>query len=124
MNTSTSDPHIRWICFTIFTQILNRKLPRKLRYRYTGCNRKSAFILVIVRFIATSGMFPFFLAREPQGVLHILFLHSNLLQMNFPYPLVILRHWRDLDAILKHNKRAKKAFAQGLNGGKRSRRTS
>jgi hypothetical protein len=35
----------------------------------------------------------------------------------------ILRHWRDLDATLKHNKREKKAFAQGLNGGQRSRRT-
>jgi hypothetical protein len=34
-----------------------------------------------------------------------------------------LRHWRDLDATLKHNKREKKAFAQGLNGGKRSSRT-
>jgi hypothetical protein len=42
--------------------------------------------------------------------------------MNFPYPLVILKHWRDLDATLKHIKREKKAFGQGLNGGKRSRR--
>jgi hypothetical protein len=32
-------------------------------------------------------------------------------QINFPYPLVILRHWRDLDATLKHNKREKMAFA-------------
>jgi hypothetical protein len=41
--------------------------------------------------------------------------------MNFPYPLVILRQWCDFDATLKHNKREKKAFAEGLNGGKRSR---
>jgi hypothetical protein len=34
-------------------------------------------------------------------------------------PLVILR----LGATLKHNKREKKAFAQGLDGGTRSRRT-
>jgi hypothetical protein len=54
---------------------------------------------------------------------YIVFHHSNLVQMNFPCPLVILRHWRDLDATLKHNKREKQAFAQGLNGGKRSRKT-
>jgi hypothetical protein len=40
--------------------------------------------------------------------------------MNFPYPIVILRHWRDLET---QQERKKKAFAQGLNGGKRSRRT-
>jgi hypothetical protein len=31
--------------------------------------------------------------------------------------------YKDIDATLKHNKREKKAFAQGLNGGKPSRRT-
>jgi hypothetical protein len=36
--------------------------------------------------------------------------------MNFPYPLVILRHLRDLET----QQERKKAFAQGLNGGKRS----
>jgi hypothetical protein len=30
--------------------------------------------------------------------------------MNFPCPLVILRHWRDLDATLKHTKREKKGI--------------
>jgi hypothetical protein len=67
----------------------------------------------------------FFLARQPQGV----FLHrfpplKPCANENFPYLFVILRHWRDLDATLKHNRREKKkAFAQGFNGGKRSRRT-
>jgi hypothetical protein len=40
--------------------------------------------------------------------------------MNFPYPLVKLRHWRDLET---QQERKKRAFAQGLNGGKQSRRT-
>jgi hypothetical protein len=45
---------------------------------------------------------------------------SNLVQMNFPCPLVIL----DIDATLKHNKTGKtRPFAQGLSGGKRCRRT-
>jgi hypothetical protein len=44
---------------------------------------------------------------------------SNLVQMNFPCPLVILH----IDATLKHNKRKRGAFAQGLSGGKRCRRT-
>jgi hypothetical protein len=57
--------------------------------------------------LATSGIFPLSLARKP-------------MQMNFPCPLVILRHWRDLET---QQERKKKAIAQGLNGGKRSRRT-
>jgi hypothetical protein len=58
--------------------------------------------------LATSGIFPFFLAGQPQGVLLHRFPPRNLVQMNFPCPLVILRHWRDLDATLKHNKREKR----------------
>jgi hypothetical protein len=67
--------------------------------------------------LTTSGIFAFFLAKQPQDVLlHRFPLVKPCANENFPYPLVILR----LGATLKHNKRKKKAFAQGLNGGTRS----
>jgi hypothetical protein len=40
-----------------------------------------------------------------------LFPTIQTLNLNFPYPLVILRHWRDLET----QQERKKAFAQGLN---------
>jgi hypothetical protein len=70
--------------------------------------------------LTTSGIFAFFLARQPQDVL----LHrfppvKPCANENFPYPLVIpTKTWRDLET-----QQEKKAFAQGLNGGTRSRRT-
>jgi hypothetical protein len=65
--------------------------------------------------LATSGIFPFFLARQPQGVL----LHrfpplkpcANEFSLPFSYTKTLTQQER------------KKAFAQGLNDGKRSRRT-
>jgi hypothetical protein len=42
--------------------------------------------------LATSGIFPLSLARKP-------------MQMNFPCPLVILRHWRDLETQQERKKR-------------------
>jgi hypothetical protein len=57
--------------------------------------------------LTTSGIFAFFLARQPQGSSKMVSHNSNLVQMNFPYPLVILRHFHDLDATLKHNKKKK-----------------
>jgi hypothetical protein len=70
--------------------------------------------------LTSSGVFPLDSLRASSSS-YIVFPHSNLVQVNFPYPLVILRHWRDLDATTTREK--KKAFAPGLNGGKRSRRT-
>jgi hypothetical protein len=69
----------------------------------SSCNMRSLFTL------ATSGIFPFFFWLDGlRASSYIVFHHSNLVQMNFPCPLVILRHWRDLGATLKHNKREKR----------------
>jgi hypothetical protein len=65
--------------------------------------------------LATSGIFPFFLARQPQGVLHR-FPPLKPCANKFSLPFCYTK-------TLKHNKKEKKAFAQGLNGGKRSRKT-
>jgi hypothetical protein len=64
--------------------------------------------LVIVHFNYFWNFPVFFWLDSFRASSYIVFHHSDLVQMNFPYPLVILRHWRDLDATLKHNKREKK----------------
>jgi hypothetical protein len=64
--------------------------------------------------LTTSRIFPFFLSRQPQGVL----LHrfpplkpcANEFSLPFSYTKTLARHWRDLDATLKHNKREKKGI--------------
>jgi hypothetical protein len=66
------------------------------------CNLKEESVIVYFTYFWN---FPvFFWLDSLRASSCIVFLHSNLVQMNFPYPLVILRHWGDLDATFKHNK--------------------
>jgi hypothetical protein len=72
--------------------------------------------MVIVH-LTTSGIFAFFLARQPQDVL----LHrfppvKPCANENVPYPLVTLRLCATC-CDLETQQERKKAFAQGLNGG-------
>jgi hypothetical protein len=74
--------------------------------------------------LTTSGIFAFFLARQPQDVL----LHrfppvKPCASENFPNPLVIVRLGATLTRPWNTTREKKKAFAQGLNGGTRSRKT-
>jgi hypothetical protein len=64
--------------------------------------------MVIVHFNYFWNFHVFFWLHSLRAFSYIVFHHSNLVQMNFPNPLVILKHWRDLDATLKHNGRGKK----------------
>jgi hypothetical protein len=61
-------------------------------------------------------MFAFFLARQPQGVLLYRFPPLKPCANEFSLPFSFTK-------TLKHTKREKKAFVQGLNDGKQSRRT-
>jgi hypothetical protein len=73
--------------------------------------------------LTASGIFAFFLARQPQDVLHRFPPVKPCANENFPYPLVILRLGATLTRPWNTTREKKKAFAQGLNGGTRSRRT-